>query len=282
MNIKGIIYAISAAFFFGLIPTTAKISYEYGGDPNLAIFARFSIACFLIAFPIFFIKIDFNEIFKHFYFLLLISCGFICLTFGLLSSVNYIPVSLTALIFYTYPLVIISYFFIKTKKLTISKLIGFLSAFIGLGLALTPTFSNLNIYGVSLALLASFGASIILITNEYLAKYLNALIIHSFINILCLCFFITIILAFDNLDFDIPLFGWFFIIFASLCYFIALLFQLNAVKVIGSTQTSLLLYLEPLVAISSAILFLNESLTFLQIIGVIIVIISLIMTSRKF
>jgi len=57
--------------------------------------------------------------------------------------------------------------------------------------------------------------------------------------------------------------------------------QILAVKNIGSTRTSLLLYIEPLVAIISAILLLNETLTILQIIGTAIVISSLVITSKK-
>ena len=73
-----------------------------------------------------------------------------------------------------------------------------------------------------------------------------------------------------------------YVILAGLFYAIAFYLQIIAVKIIGSAQTSLLLYLEPIIAIIAAIILLGESLSFIQTLGVIIVIISLITTNKYF
>ena len=48
MNINGILYAIAAALFFGLIPTITKISYTFGANPPIAIISRYFIASLII------------------------------------------------------------------------------------------------------------------------------------------------------------------------------------------------------------------------------------------
>ena len=196
-------------------------------------------------------------------------------------SVIYIPVSFVALIFYTYPLIILVYSYFNKKKLSKLQLIGFFAAFVGLGIALGPSFENLNFVGIGLSFLAAFGAATVLIVNERLSFHLNPIIINSFVNFFCFIFFGIIIYFKFNIELPFNNTGWLFIIFAALCYCLAFYMQILAVKKIGSTRTSLLLYIEPLVAIVSAILLLNETLTILQIIGTIIVISSLIVTSMK-
>ena len=48
MQFKGILSALDAAFFFGLGPTFAKLSYGLGANPALAIILRYALAVFII------------------------------------------------------------------------------------------------------------------------------------------------------------------------------------------------------------------------------------------
>ena len=281
MNFTGIFSALIAAFFFGLIPTITKVAYSFEANPSLAIILRYSLASIIIILPLLLTRIDKHLIINNILLLLVISLGSIFLTSGLLISVIFIPVSLVALIFYTYPLIVITYAFYRGKKMTTIQIVGFCSAFLGLGIAIGPSFEILNLYGILLAFLAAIGAATVLIANEYLAKDLSAITINAFVNFTCLIVFGVIILFNKNIEFPQSSVGWYFIILASLCYCIAFYVQLIAVKNIGSSKTSLLLYLEPVIAIISAIILLNENLTKIQIIGTIMVIFSLIITTRK-
>ncbi|MBI28396.1 MAG: hypothetical protein CFH21_00959 [Alphaproteobacteria bacterium MarineAlpha5_Bin11] len=282
MNFNGIIFALIAATLFGLIPSTTKISYLLGANPPLAIIFRYLLAILIIILPLISIKNQFKQISGNLKGLVSISIGSILLTLGLLTSVIYIPVSLVALIFYTYPLIVLVWSFINGSQLSKFQSIGFFSAFIGLGIALGPSFNNLNFIGISLAFLAAIGASTVLIVNEKLAQSLHPIVINAFVNFFCL--FISSILIFIYFDINLPkdFNGWYYILFASFCYCAAFYSQLLAVKSIGSTRTSLLLYGEPIIAIISAIILLDESLTGVQLFGAAIVIFSLVITSRKY
>ena len=279
MKFTGILFALSAAFFFGLSPTTTKLAYNFNTNTEFAVIMRYFFAIIVLAPFLFFIKFNFKLIIKHILGLIIISIGALCLTVGLLTSVTFIPVSLTALIFYTYPLFILSYNFFLKEKVNQIQIIGFITAFIGLILALGPSFNVLNISGILFAFLASFGATTLIITNEHLSKFFNALTINTFINLFCLLL-IGIIIAFKfKINHPNTMTGWYYLLFASFCYAIAFYMQLLAVKKIGSTFTALLLYFEPIVAIIAAIVLLGESLTILQITGTIVVISSLFVTS---
>lgn len=280
MNLKGFFSAIIAASFFGLIPTFAKVAYSEGANPELAIILRYFLATIVIIIPLIFLKIEIKLIKKNILLFLLISIGSMGLTSGLLISVIYIPVSLVALIFYTYPLFVMGYAHFFRNRLTKIQIIIFFIAFIGLSIALGPSFKNLNLIGIIFAFLASLGAATILITNESLSKKFSAIIINAFVNITCLIVLGIIIILKLNVSYPVTEIGWFYILCASLFYTIAFLAQLVAVKNIGSTKTSLLLYLEPLVAIISAIILLNEILSLSQIIGTIIVFFSLFLSSK--
>ena len=282
MNFKGIFSALLAAMLFGLIPTSSKLSYDLGANPALAILLRYTIAIILILVPLLSIGINFEKIKKHIVLLFLISIGSICLASGLLLSVTLIPVSMVALIFYTYPLIVLGYSLFSKKKINNIQLFGFISSFIGIALALGPTFNNLSLIGILLAFLASIGAATVLITNENLSKNFHPITINAFTNFTCFLVFSSIISLKFKVDFPTNNEGWFFVIFASLCYCMAFYSQLFSVKYIGSTRTSLLLYMEPIVAIISAIILLNEILSFIQITGICIVIISLILTTKSY
>ena len=86
------------------------------------------------------------------------------LTTGLLTSVTYINVSLTIIIFCTYPIIVlaISIFITKEKIKNIIKFL-FFTTFIGLFLALSPSTEDLKIQGITTKIKSS--------NNGYSIKY---------------------------------------------------------------------------------------------------------------
>ena len=278
MHIIGILYAIGAGAFFGFIGPLTKIAYNLGVGVGLAIILRYIIASILITPAIFISKPSLSMYKKHIRLFLLFTCGSILLTTGLLLSVKYIPVSLSILIFCTYPIIVLiaSIFFDKEKISTNIKIVFFIS-FIGLFLVLGPSFQNLNLIGVSFAFIASIGASTMILTNQKMSnKNIQAIHINAFTNFFNSIFFIILIGIFFEINLGISLKAWLVISIPSFCYAIAFFLQLLAIPKIGQSRTALLLYTEPVVAILGATILLNETLNIYQSLGAIIVISSLI------
>ena len=277
MNILGIIFALAAGVFFGIIGPVTKTAYNLGAGVGLAIFLRYIVAL-LIVLPLIPRQQNLISTYKkNFGYFFLITIASIMLTTGLLTSVTYINVSLTIIIFCTYPIIVlaISIFITKEKIKNIIKFL-FLTTFIGLFLALSPSTEDLKIQGIIFALIASLGASIMIVTNQTMSKKnISPIQINIFINFFNTIFFFIILSLFYKIDIDVSLNAFLILLIPSCSYAIALFLQLLAIPRIGQTNTALFLYLEPITGIFGAVLILNEKLTSIQLLGTAIVLISL-------
>ena len=277
MNILGIGFALAAGVFFGIIGPVTKTAYNLGAGVGLAIFLRYIVALLIVA-PLIPYQKDliktYRENFTNF---LLITIASIMLTTGLLISVTYINVSLTIIIFCTYPIIVLSISIFITKE-KIKNLIKFLfiTTFFGLFLALSPSSESLKIQGIVFALIASLGASIMIVTNQTMSKKnISPIQINIFINFFNTIFFFIILSIFFKIDIDVSLNAFLILLIPSCSYAIALFLQLLAIPRIGQTNTALFLYLEPITGIFGAVLILNEQLSSIQLLGTAIVLVSL-------
>ena len=277
MNILGIIFALAAGVFFGIIGPVTKTAYNLGAGIGLAIFLRYIVALLVVS-PLIPSQRNLIKTYKNnFGNFLLITVASIMLTTGLLISVTYINVSLTIIIFCTYPIIVltISIFVTKEKIKSIIKIL-FFTTFIGLFLALSPSTDDLKIQGIVFALIASLGAAIMIVTNQTMSKKnISPIQINIFINFFNTIFFFIILSVFYKIDTNISMNAFLILLIPSFSYAIALFLQLLAIPRIGQTNTALFLYLEPITGIFGAVIILNENLSPIQLLGTVIVLLSL-------
>ena len=281
MFILGVIFALVAGILFGLIGPTTKIAYNSGASVGLAIFLRYAVAS-LIILP--FVPYQKNLIGiykKNIKYFLSIAVGSIFLTLGLLTSVIFIEVSLTILIFCLYPIYVLLYSIIIDKeKILLTVKILFLLTFFGIVMVLGPSFKVINFLGILLAIIASLGATSMIIINQKMSlKNISPIPINIFINIFNTLFFFVILKIFFSLSFSFSINIYLLILIPSVCYSFALLSQLIAIPKIGQSYTALFLYLEPVVGVLGAVYLLKENLETYQIAGACIVIVSLLLAS---
>ena len=257
MYVLGSLSAIGAAVFFGFIGPTTKTAYNLGAGIALAIILRYIVASLLIT-P----ALIYNPP--------TLKIGSIFLTTGLLSAVNFIEVSLTMLIFATYPMIVLIFsIFINKEKILFRKKIFFFIAFIGIFFVLGPSFEKLNFPGIISAVTASLGASIMIISNQKMSDLkINPFHIHIFTNSFNSVFFILVIYLFFDLNINISSNAWILIFISTIFYTIAFILQLFAIQQIGQSRTALLLYIEPVVGILGATILLNEMLNQFQVLTV--------------
>ena len=281
MFVFGVIFALVAGILFGLIGPTPKIAYNAGASVPIAIFLRYAVATIIILPFLPYQKNLFDVFKKNLKYFISISVGSIFLTLGLLTSVKFIEVSLTILIFCLYPIYVLIYSIIVDKeKILLSVKILFLITFIGIIMVLGPSFKVINLLGVTLAIVASLGATSMIIINQKMSsKGISPIPINIFINMFNVIFFFIVLKIFFSLDFDFPINIFLLILIPSICYSFALLSQLIAIPKIGQSYTALFLYLEPVVGVLGAVFLLKENLQIYQIVGAVIVIISLLSAS---
>ena len=281
MFIFGVIFALVAGILFGLIGPTTKIAYNSGASVALTIFLRYTVASIIIL-PFIPYQKNLLEIFtKNLKYFLSISAGSILLTLGLLTSVIFIEVSLTILIFCLYPIYVLLFSIIVDKeKISLTVKILFFVTFLGIVLVIGPSFKVINIVGILLAFLASLGSTSMIIVNQKMSiKGISPIPINIFINVFNTFFFFVILKIFFSLNFNFDINIYLLILIPSVCYSFALLSQLIAIPKIGQSYTALFLYLEPVVGVLGAVFLLNENLETYQMIGASIVIISLLSAS---
>ena len=281
MFIFGVIFALVAGILFGLIGPTTKIAYNSGASVALTIFLRYAVASIIIL-PFIPYQKNLLEIFKkNLKYFLSISAGSILLTLGLLTSVIFIEVSLTILIFCLYPIYVLLFSIIVDKeKISLTVKILFFVTFLGIVLVIGPSFKVINIVGILLAFLASLGSTSMIIVNQKMSiKGISPIPINIFINVFNTIFFFVILKIFFSLNFNFDISIYLLILIPSVCYSFALLSQLIAIPKIGQSYTALFLYLEPVVGVLGAVFLLNENLETYQMIGASIVIISLLSAS---
>ena len=281
MFIFGVIFALVAGILFGLIGPTTKMAYNSGASVALTIFLRYAVASIIIL-PFIPYQKNLLEIFKkNLKYFLSISAGSILLTLGLLTSVIFIEVSLTILIFCLYPIYVLFFSIIIDKeKISLTVKILFFVTFLGIVLVIGPSFKVINIIGILLAFLASLGSTSMIIVNQKMSiKSISPIPINIFINVFNTIFFFVILKIFFSLNFNFDINIYLLILIPSVCYSFALLSQLIAIPKIGQSYTALFLYLEPVVGVLGAVFLLKENLETYQMIGASIVIISLLSAS---
>ena len=300
MFIFGVIFALIAGVLFGLIGPTTKLAYNSGAAVALVIFMRYAIASIIILPLVPYQKnllSNYRENLKLFIF---ISLGSIFLTIGLLTSVIFIDVSLTIIIFCLYPIYVLIYsILVDREKINLSIKLLFFITFIGIVLVIGPSFNTVNSIGISLAVIASIGSASMIIVNQKISlKGIPPIPINIFINFFNTIIFFIVLKVFFNLNFNSDFntyililihslphkIRYILILIPSICYSFALLSQLVAIPKIGQSYTALFLYLEPVVGVLGAVFLLNETLELYQFIGAVIVILSLIIAtflSRK-
>ena len=286
MFIFGVIFALIAGVLFGLIGPTTKFAYNSDAAVALVIFMRYAIASIIILPLVPYQKnllSNYRENLKLFIF---ISLGSIFLTIGLLTSVIFIDVSLTIIIFCLYPIYVLIYsILVDREKINLSIKLLFFITFIGIVLVIGPSFNAVNFIGISLAVIASIGSASMIIVNQKISlKGIPPIPINIFINFFNTIIFFIVLKVFFNLNFNSDFNTYILILIPSICYSFALLSQLVAIPKIGQSYTALFLYLEPVVGVLGAVFLLNETLELYQFIGAVIVILSLIIAtflSRK-
>ena len=281
MFIFGVIFALVAGILFGLIGPTTKIAYNAGASVGLAIFLRYAVASLIILPFVPYQKNLIGNYKQNIKYFLSIAVGSIFLTLGLLTSVIFIEVSLTILIFCLYPIYVLLYSIIIDKeKILLTVKILFLLTFFGIVMVLGPSFKVINFLGILLAIIASLGATSMIIINQKMSlKNISPIPINIFINIFNTLFFFVILKIFFSLSFSFSINIYLLILIPSVCYSFALLSQLIAIPKIGQSYTALFLYLEPVVGVLGAVYLLKENLETYQIAGACIVIISLLLAS---
>lgn len=156
----GILLALAAATGYGFIPPLARVGFENGVPTWESALCRATliIAVFLIVALL--MRVPLRIPAGCWPALLALSASTLFVSLGYLASVEFIPVGLAVIIFYTYPvIVLLAAPFLEGRPLGSYRLAVACLAFGGLAIAIGPSLDSLDIRGILFAALAAFSAA---------------------------------------------------------------------------------------------------------------------------
>ena len=277
-QLAGRAIAVAAALFYGFNTTLSRLAYDTGTTPVSLTIYRFLMTSSALIIIVLLLRKSWKMRVSP---LLFIVCviGLYVTSIGHLGAVNYIPVSLSAIIFYTFPLQIIAWKrFANRQPVSHYELLGFILAFAGLVIALGPEFHQMDITGLLLALSGSFGATLFILSYEKFPKDTDSYVGSMWLNLA------TLVLCFISLQFGFELVppkvqeGWYFLVAIMVFSVASFTLSLQAIKKIGGSIFALILNLEPVVILLLAWLVIGETLTIARITGIAMVVLALVVS----
>ncbi|KLN59538.1 hypothetical protein WH96_16815 [Kiloniella spongiae] len=268
----GIATGLAGGTAFGLITPIFPFAHAIGVTASSATIMRFVLGSLLMAAIVLVSRstliVPRNKI------LPLCSMGLLIfsVTVCYLSAVTYIPVSLGAILFYTYPVIVTVIDPLLQRRLPSLIQLGLsILAFTGITIALGTNIEELDWRGVLFVMGATLSISGTLIVSRSVVSHVPNLTIVFYVNIVATVLTCMYLLFDDNIslpnEWTDQSLGWSLSIAIALLYLLATLGQITTVNFVGPSRTAMLFNIEPVVTIITAVIILNETLNKSQIIG---------------
>jgi drug/metabolite transporter (DMT)-like permease len=207
---------------------------------------------------------------------------FVAVSGGTLASVTFIPVNLTVVVFYTYPMMtLLAVSAVERRRPSGAELLAVILALIGVSLAMQVGFQSLNVAGVGFALLAAIGVTGSFTVASRILPQVGTTRMTWYACSVAFLGGAAMTLGFDALAVPNTAFGIALIAVVVAIFATAVLSMFVAVRLIGPVRLATFLCLEPVTAIFVAVLALAEHLKGGQWLGVALVGIALLIAGRR-
>ncbi len=278
----GVILILISACSFALMPIFALYAYQGNAPVNTILFLRFALAA-IIFFIYTAVKVEKIVISRSLLRSLLFIGGILYTLQASLyfESVKFIPTSLQALLFYTYPIFVALLSFIIDRERPNKKLIASIAISVaGLALVLGTSFKMLNLPGTLFALGAAAVYSVYIIISTRVIKDSSPIISSAFITLFASFAFLIMGLSTNTLTFSFARSAWFPILGIVLFSTVISIFTLfRGMELLGSTRAAILSMVEPLATIAFSSMLFHDRLSPLQWLGGILVLLGAVMVA---
>ncbi len=199
------------------------------------------------------------------------------------KGMEYMPVALTILTFYTYPLFTGLFLWVTGKeRLTPVRAVAFPLAFLGLLLALDVSGGDFSMRGASWALLGAIGFSTVLILSGRLFPPRSDTRPRTFVILATASGAAALAsLATGQVFFPTSALGWSGLMGSALCYLVAMTSILMAAAAIGPTRVAVVMNTEPVASMVLTFLILGDRLGPSQLLGAVLVVAAIYLCQPK-
>jgi drug/metabolite transporter (DMT)-like permease len=273
--------ALGAAIFYGFNTTLSRLAYDTGTTPVSLTLYRFLMSAVIMMLLLLILRKSWKfEVAPGLF--AICAIGMFVTSIGHLGAVNYIPVSLAAIIFYSFPLLIVAYKRIAHREaVTRNELLAFVLAFIGIGVALGPDFHEFSPIGIALAFSGAIGATVFILSYERFPPQTDSYVGATWIMITALVFALLLL----QLGFDLvpprESIGWVYLALITAASITSFVLSLQAISRIGGAIFALLLNFEPVVILLLAWIVIGEQLSLERISGIALIVFALFLSHWK-
>ena len=274
MKIKGYAFAITSAFFYGLIPLFILPIRLSDFPPNYTLFLRFFLAALIILGYLIYKKESLKINLKETLILFILGICYALSTEFLLLGYEMLSPGIASTILFVFPVIVATIMFLFFKE-RISKMAIFSITISTTGvfvLGIQNSIHTFNIMGLLVCLLSAlFYATYMIVVNKSQIK-VSGFKLTFYSLLFSSCYYLAKMTMVQE-AFVIPnphvLLN--LVLLALISTVLSIITLVYAIKFIGSTSTSVMGALEPIVAISVSVLLFGEQLTVSLIAGVVLV-----------
>ncbi|MCI5774769.1 MAG: DMT family transporter [Erysipelotrichaceae bacterium] len=284
MRVKGIIYVLISALIYGFTPVLCSMTYKLGNTSlTLTFFRSFFVLPILIILmkkehvSFYITRNDFIKIF------IVALFGAVFTTLLLYSSYQYIAVGTATTLHFLYPLfVTLICHFIYHDNLRQKQIIALIISLFGV--VFFMDFKDLStIQGIMMALISGFTFSIYLVGIEKFGLSTMNSYKLSFYIAASVCFCLAMINIFTGqINLNQPKLSYaLMVLIAILAQFVAVILLKEGIAIIGSSLASLFSMIEPVSSVIFGSIFLAENISYMQIIGCVMIMAGVIILLKK-
>lgn len=261
-------FAILSALGFSALTITAVLAYREGANPMAAVIIRFPGAIVVLIVILLASRASMHLPRRD-----MLACWGLGVlvgaqSFTLYKSFELIPVGLTMIIFYIYPLIVgVVAGLTGIDRMSRALAVALVTAFAGLVLVFNVSDTDLSGAGAIYAALSALSWSAMTLLSVRVMQQCDTRAASLHMQFSAASIFFVVWLVSDGVALPTNTFGWGSLLAMPVFYAIAITAFFAAVSLMGSVRASLIMNVEPILTIFLGFIVLGQVLTPLQLVG---------------
>ena len=282
-NTFGILIVLLSSLCFAIVPSSAKISLDFGSSLFILLFSRCLIGLVLLL-PFLFFQKE-SVYIKKIYVLPVVFSSIVSVSLiaAVYHAIEYINIALGMTIVYAFPIGIALITSIRgEEKYSLQEWLSILTVILGLFILVYDEIFTGSLYGIVVCIISFILMTTFVYTSSKLADSLGSIVLNFHLNLWSLIFLLMSYLLF-SFTIKIPenSVGLIALLFNGVFYILSYTLFFWGSRFIGVTRTSVLSLTDPIFATVIAMIFLNQFLSIIESLGFIVVLLSIYFFERS-
>ena len=277
-NLRGIAHAALVGIAFAANSTLAGVAYAGGSNALSVLVVRAALACMVLFLVLGRHAVPRRLPARRRYAAIGLGLLFASYSYGVMASIQRLPVALVIVTFYTYPMMVAIVAWCRGREpFRTRTAAALLVAFVGIGLALDIVGAKPDLIGVGLTLASAMILTLVLTLNEAVRGAGDSRPVTLHMLATATSAFLVALLLSGNFALPHTPYGWVGFIGAPLFYTGAIISLFIVLARIGPVRASLVMNVEPVSSVLFGYLLLDQRLHPLQLAGVGLVIFAIVL-----